>query len=79
MKKKSRLPRKLKKQLKGLTLKYDVSHLPEGYTMDKIECLLRTTGMLYYSSDKYTGEGVEIDSKCKNKGIKFIDVLGNTH
>tara|TARA_R110000744_G_scaffold275082_5_gene388079 strand:+ start:1255 stop:1482 length:228 start_codon:yes stop_codon:yes gene_type:complete len=74
-----RLPRKLKKQIKGAVIKYDHTHLPDGFIMKDIIQTFKKTGILYYSSKKYTGEGVEIDAKYKNKGVKFVDVLGNTH
>tara|TARA_R110000803_G_scaffold185900_3_gene248321 strand:+ start:1031 stop:1408 length:378 start_codon:yes stop_codon:yes gene_type:complete len=77
MRKVNKLPRKLKKQIRDAVIKYNVAHLPNGYTMEKVEHLFKTTGVLYYSSDKYTGEGVEVDTnKKKNRGIKFVDLFG---
>jgi hypothetical protein len=68
----SRLPRKLKKQIRNAKIIYDVSARPEEMFMEDLMHCFDQFGVILYDSNK--GEAPKVIIMGKNKGIRVEQV-----
>lgn len=52
MTKKYRIPRKLKKRIKGAIILFDLASLPNGLCVDEWYRIYKTTGVMLYEGEK---------------------------